>query len=74
MMLLKVPLLGSATSGVTRVVMGANPVLQSKRKALQERIEKEDAAHASLKKLVAQLTAAGDPKGVMRRRTALSCS
>ena len=70
MMLLKVPLLGSATSGVTRVVMGANPVLQSKRKALQERIEKEDAAHASLKKLVAQLTAAGDPKGVMERAKA----
>ncbi|MBK9573413.1 MAG: DUF342 domain-containing protein [Rhodoferax sp.] len=70
MMLLKVPLLGSATSGVTRVVMGANPALQTRRRALQERIEKEDAAHTSLHKLVVHLTSVGDPKGVLARAKA----
>lgn len=70
MMLLKVPLLGSATSGVTRVVMGTNPELEAKHKALQERIEKEDAAHSSLHKLVVHLTTTGDPKGLLERAKA----
>jgi uncharacterized protein (DUF342 family) len=70
MMLLKVPLLGSATSGVTRVVMGTNPELEARLKALQERIEKEDAAHSSLHKLVVHLTTTGDPKGLLERAKA----
>lgn len=67
MMSIKVPVLGSATSGVTRLVLGSNPELDAKHRALQERIDKEDAAHTSLHKLVVHLTTVGDPKGLLER-------
>ena len=67
MMSVKVPVLGSATSGVTRLVLGSNPELDAKHRALQERIDKEDAAHTSLHKLVVHLTTVGDPKGLLER-------
>ena len=67
MMSIKVPVLGSPTSGVTRLVLGCNPELDAKRRALQERIDKEDAAHTSLHKLVLHLTTVGDPKGLLER-------
>ncbi|MDO8770198.1 MAG: FapA family protein [Burkholderiaceae bacterium] len=67
MMLVKVPLLGSAKSGVTKVLLGANPELDAKYAALQQRIETEKAAEDNLDKLVKQLTAAGDPKGLLER-------
>lgn len=70
MMLVKVPLLGSPTGGATKVVVGTNPELEARRHALQERIEKEDAAHASLHKLVVHLTTLGDPKGLLERAKA----
>ncbi|MDP2370290.1 DUF342 domain-containing protein [Rhodoferax sp.] len=67
MMQITTPQLGSPTSGVTRVVLGCNPELDARRHALQERIEKEDAAHSSLHKLVTHLTTFGDPKGLLER-------
>lgn len=67
MMQITTPLLGSPTSGLTKVVLGTNPELDARRRTLQERIEKEDAAHGSLHKLVTHLTAVGDPKGLLER-------
>ncbi len=67
MMLLRVPLLGSSKSSMTKVVMGANPELQAKYEALQQRIDHETTTEANLEKLVKQLTAAGDPKGMLAR-------
>lgn len=67
MMLLRVPLLGSAKGGVTKVQLGVNAELEASYAALQRRIEQEQATEANLEKLVKQLTAAGDPKGLLDR-------
>lgn len=67
MMLIKVPLLGSAKAGVTQLALGANPELEAKYQALQERIAKEKSIEENLERLLKQLTAAGDPKGLLAR-------
>jgi hypothetical protein len=67
MMLIKVPLLGSAKAGVTQLVLGANAELQAKYQTLQERIAKEKSIEENLEKLAKQLTATGDPKGLLER-------
>lgn len=67
MMLLRVPVLGSNQGGVTRVLVGTNPELETQRKALEERLEKEKTNEENLKKLVHHLTTAGDPKGMLER-------
>lgn len=67
MMLISAPLLGSAKAGLTKVVLGANAELEVRYAALQQRIEKEEATEANLGKLVKQLSAAGDPKGLLER-------
>ena len=67
MMLVRVPLLGSDKGGITHVVVGANPVLEEQYAVLQQNIAKAEAAEQNLEKLVKQLTAAGDPKGVLER-------
>jgi uncharacterized protein (DUF342 family) len=70
MMLLSVPLLGAAQGAVTRVVMGVNLKLEARHKALLLRINQERANEAKLEKLSTQLTAKGDPKGMLERVTA----
>jgi len=67
MMRLSVPVLGSAKGAVTKVVLGVNSELETRYAALQKRIEQEKATEANLEKLVKQLTATGDPKGMLER-------
>ena len=67
MMLVSVPLLGSAKGSVTKVLLGANAELEAKCAALKLRIDKEKATEEGLEKLVKQLTATGDPKGLLER-------
>jgi uncharacterized protein (DUF342 family) len=67
MMLLRVPLLGSNKGGVTHAKVGANPVLELQMQALKQRLEQEKTNEDHLQKLVKQLTAAGDPKGLLPR-------
>jgi uncharacterized protein (DUF342 family) len=67
MMLIKVPILGSEKGAVAKILMGANPELDARHEALQQRIDKEKAAEANLQKLVNMLTSAGDPKGMLER-------
>ncbi len=67
MLLLSVPLLGSAKGAVTRVVMGANAALIARYAALEERIAHEKANEEALEKLVKQTIAAKDPKGMLPR-------
>ena len=67
MMLLRVPILGSPTSPVTKVVLGANPELDAKYAALQECLDKQKQAEESLDQLEKQVTTAGDPKGMLPR-------
>jgi uncharacterized protein (DUF342 family) len=66
-MLLRVPLLGSSKAGVTKVVVGTNPVLVSKYSALEKRIEQEKANEEALEKLIKQMIALKDPKGLLPR-------
>ncbi len=67
MMLLRVPILGSSKGGLTKIMLGTNEELTSQYQALQERIAKEKEAEEHLEKLVKQLTANGDPKGMLAR-------
>ncbi|MBP6599852.1 MAG: DUF342 domain-containing protein [Giesbergeria sp.] len=67
MMLLRVPVLGSPTSPITKVVLGSNPELEAKYAALQECLAKQKQAEESLDQLEKQITAAGDPKGMLPR-------
>lgn len=67
MMLINVPILGSANGGLTKVTLGVNAELDQQLAILMQRIEKEDAADKGLEKLVKQLTAAGDPKNLLVR-------
>lgn len=67
MMLLRVPMLGSSKGGVTRVQVGVNPELELQVQALNLRLEKEKNAEENLQKLIKQLTAVGDPKGMLDR-------
>jgi len=67
MMLLSVPVLGSATSAVTKITMGVNAQLVERMAELEARIEQEKASEEALGKLVKQMVAAKDPKGVLPR-------
>lgn len=70
MMRIQMPLLGSASAGTTKLVLGANPALEARYRELLEKLEKERAAQESLRKLIAQLTSAADPKGMLSRAQA----
>jgi uncharacterized protein (DUF342 family) len=67
MMLLRVPVLGSPTSPITRVVLGANPELAAKYIALQECLAKQKQAEESLEQLEKQISSVGDPTGMLPR-------
>ncbi len=67
MLRVKVPTLGSSKAGPTRVCVGANPELEARYQALQERIAQEKANEDNLQKLVHHLSNAGDPKGMLER-------
>lgn len=62
---IRVPYLGSDKSGVTQVAVGVNPELELRYKTLAARMEQEKENETKLDKLVQQLTALGDPKGML---------
>jgi uncharacterized protein (DUF342 family) len=66
-MLIQTPILGSAQGTTTRITLGANRELQSRYTSLCERVKKEQATEETMDKLVKQLTAKGDPTGVLER-------
>ena len=67
MMLIRVPVLGSATGGVTRLMLGVNPVLDAEYQDLQHRMDALRAEEDKLDKIVKHLTAQGDPRGMLPR-------
>ena len=67
MMLLSVPLLGSSKGTVTKVSVGSNADLMARYAALEKRIAHEKEAEEGLEKLIKQMTAAKDPKGMLPR-------
>lgn len=64
-MLVNVPCLGSPKSVVTKLVIGSNPELTSQLVALQKRIEQEKANEEALEKIIKQLVALKDPRGLL---------
>lgn len=66
-MLLQVPWLGSTQSSKTRVIVGDHSALDEKYALLLHRIEEEKASASNLAKLVRQLQASGDPRGMLAR-------
>ena len=67
MMLVRVPVLGSANGSVTTVVVGTNAELSARYADLQKRIEQEKVNEEALEKLMKQVTAMKDPKGLLPR-------
>ena len=67
MMLLSVPILGSDTGGVTRIAVGANSALTQQLQVLNLRLAQEEEAEKKLQKIVKQLAATDDPKGMLDR-------
>lgn len=70
MMLVRTPQLGAATSSVTSVQVGVNPVLEAKHQELLQLIQKQDTDQENLKKLVTHLTQHGDKNGMLTRAKA----
>lgn len=70
MMLVQTPLLGAATSGVTSVQVGVNPVLEAQYQDVQKLIEKQDAEQENLKKVVKHLAAHPEKKEIFERAKA----
>ena len=67
MMLVSVPVLGSANGTVTTVVVGTNAELLARYADLEKRIALEKANEEALEKLMRQVTAMKDPKGLLPR-------
>jgi uncharacterized protein len=70
MMQIQTPLLGAATSGVTAVQLGVNPVLEARHQELLQLIEKQDAEQENLKKVVKHLVQQADKKELFERAKA----
>ena len=70
MMLIKTPILGSPSGGVTSLSLGINPVLDAKYQQLVKTIDKQRAEEDNLEKVVKHLTAHGDKAGLLERAKA----
>lgn len=67
MMLIRTPILGSPTGGVTRLSLGVNPVLEAQYQELLQRIGKQKEDENNLEKLVKHLTKLGDKREMLER-------
>ena len=70
-MLIQAPILGSATGGVTHLLLGVNPVLEAQYRDLLAKIEKSKAEEDNLDKVVKHLSKQGEKvAGVLERAKA----
>ena len=67
MLLIQTPILGSSTGGVTKLLLGVNPVLEAQYQELLHTIEKQRASEQDLEKLIKHLTKQGDKAGMLER-------
>ena len=67
MMLVKTPILGLPTGGVTTLLLGVNPSLEAEYQNLLQKIEKLREEESNLEKLVKHLTKQGDKTGMLER-------
>ena len=67
MMLIRAPMLGSSTSGVTSLLLGVNPVLEAEYQEMLHKIEKQKAEEENLEKVIKHLSKVGDKGGMLER-------
>ena len=67
MMLIRAPMLGATTSGVTSLQLGVNPVLQAQYQEILQKVEKQKAEEENIEKIIKHLTKAGDKGGMLER-------
>ena len=67
MLLIRTPILGGASSGVTKLLLGVNPVLEAEYQALQQRIDTLREEEDKLEKIIKHLTRQGDKAGMLER-------
>lgn len=70
MMSIAAPFIGSPDAGVTRIVLGVNPVLQQALQECVQALEQQTQREQSLRKVIAHLEQNGDPKGMLARAQA----
>ena len=70
MLLIRTPILGSATGGVTKLLLGVNPVLEAEYQALVHKIDKQREDEQNLEKLVKHLARQGDKAALHERAKA----
>lgn len=70
MMMIRTPILGLSTGGVTTLLLGVNPVLEAQFQQLQKSIEKQREEENNLEKLIKHLSANGDKAGMLERAKA----
>lgn len=70
MLLIRTPILGSATGGVTKLLLGVNPVLEAEYQALVHKIDKQREDEQNLEKLVKHLARQGDKAVLLERAKA----
>ncbi len=70
MLLIRTPVLGASTAGVTSLLLGVNPVLEASYQELLKQIEKARVEEENLGKLVKYLAKTGDKSGMLERANA----
>ena len=70
MMSIAAPYIGSADVGVTRLVLGANPVLEEQLRLTVHEQDTQQQRVPSLRKVIDHLRQHGDPKGLLERAEA----
>ena len=67
MMLIRAPLLGSSTSGVTSLSLGVNPVLEAQYQDILHKVQKQKAEEENIEKVIKHLSKIGDKSGMLER-------
>ncbi|MFT3850751.1 MAG: FapA family protein [Propionivibrio sp.] len=70
MLLIRTPILGSGTGGVTRLLLGVNPVLEAEYQELAHKIERQREEEQNLEKLVKHLARQPDKAALHARAKA----
>lgn len=70
MLLIRTPILGSATGGVTKLLLGVNPVLEAEYQELTHKIERQREEEQNLEKLVKHLARQADKAALHERAKA----
>ena len=65
LLMLTTPILGSDAASLTHLCVGTHPEFEERCSALQQTLQKHETTLSSLRKILANLTEEGDPKGLL---------